>query len=108
MKFKTEYFFCSPKLLENIDEVQEIFKCIEVVRWEPDYYIYHEGKTFYNQSGYNKAFENEFGKYNWQQKPVLCEDPKFIGDFMKNDIFERYNSVTVPPCIEIIINFTMA
>lgn len=87
MKFKKEYFYCSPKLLVNVPELSEIEKCISNIRWTPAFKIKHEGKLYENQTGYNKAFEEEFSHFQWESQPVLNEEVKFIGDFRKNDIF---------------------
>ncbi|WP_462273035.1 BglII/BstYI family type II restriction endonuclease [Methanohalophilus sp.] len=98
MKFKEEYFFCSPKLLQNVDEVHEIFRCIDAVKWEPDFEIEYKNNTYQHQTAYNKAFEIEFAKYKWQSQPLLHNDPKLIGDFQKDDIFIEIqfgNSATI-------------
>ena len=98
MKFKEEYLFCSPRLLSNVDEVHEIFECIEAIKWEPDFEIENNGSNFKHQSGYNRAFENEFSKYEWDRQPLLHKNPKLIGDFQKNDIFVEIqfgNSATI-------------
>jgi hypothetical protein len=87
MKFKEEYFFCSPRLLRNVDEVHEIFSCIDSVKWTPEFEIEHNGSTFRHQTAYNKAFDVEFSRYNWQVQPELYGNPKLIGDYQKNDVF---------------------
>ncbi|WP_196214019.1 BglII/BstYI family type II restriction endonuclease [Methanolobus vulcani] len=94
MRFKEEYFFCSPKLLRNIPEVNEIFECIKAVKWQPEFKL--EDKN--HQSAYNKAFEQEFSNYLWSNKPLLNDNPKLIGDFQKNDVFVEIqfgNSATI-------------
>jgi hypothetical protein len=98
MKFKEEYFFCSPRLLRNVDEVHEIFSCIDSIKWKPEFEIQHNGTEYQHQTAYNKAFDAEFFKYNWQPQPTLCENPKLIGDFQKNDVFVEIqfgNSATI-------------
>ncbi len=98
MKFKESYFFCSPRLLRNVDEVQEIFSCIDSVKWKPEFEIQQNGTEYKHQTAYNKAFDAEFLKYNWQQQPMLYDNPKLIGDFQKNDIFVEIqfgNSATI-------------
>ena len=87
MKFKSEYFFCSPRLLQNIPEVGEISSCIDNVKWEPEFKVIANGKTYEHQSAYNKAFEKEFSAFEWSPQPRLCDSPRLIGDFQKNDIF---------------------
>ena len=39
MNFKKEYFFCSPRLLKNIPEIEEIDTCIDNINWRPEYEI---------------------------------------------------------------------
>jgi hypothetical protein len=98
MKFKESYFFCSPRLLRNVDEVQEIFSCIDSVKWKPEFEIQQNGTEYKHQTAYNKAFDAEFLKYNWQPQPMLYDNPKLIGDFQKNDVFVEIqfgNSATV-------------
>ncbi|MFO8010269.1 MAG: BglII/BstYI family type II restriction endonuclease [Dehalococcoidia bacterium] len=87
MKFKTAHFFCSPRLLQNIPEINEIYTCLERVKWQPDFFVTASGHKYKNQRGYNKAFEEEFLKYQWETQPLLYHNPRLIGDFRKNDIF---------------------
>ena len=87
MKFKTEHFFCSPRLLRNVDEIAEIHSCIEAIQWKPEFNLEIDGKVYKHQAAYNKAFGLEFSKYNWQPQPKLCDSPRLIGDFQKNDVF---------------------
>ena len=98
MKFKEAYLFCSPRLLRNVEEVHEIFSCIEAIKWKPKFEFEHNSKKSEHQSAYNKAFNNEFFKYEWASQPKLCENPKLIGDYQKNDIFVEVqfgNSATI-------------
>jgi len=98
MKFKDSYLFCSPRLLHNVQEVHEIFRCIKSIKWEPEFEIEYNGSKFRHQAAYNKAFEVEFLKYNWQTQPLLHDNPKLVGDFQKNDIFVEIqfgNSATI-------------
>jgi len=87
MKFKREYFFCSSKFLENVNEINEIYQCIDNVRWSKEQSVTVDGKRYDHQRAYNKIFELEFSKYDWKLKPLLCNDPRLIGDFDKNDVF---------------------
>jgi len=87
MKFKTEYFFCSPKLLQNVDEINEIHSCIDEIKWKDEYTIIVNGKKSEHQRAYNKSFQIEFSKYGWKPNPLLCDNPRLIGDFEKNDVF---------------------
>lgn len=87
MKYQESYFFCSEHLLHNVDEVHEVFSCIDSVKWLPEFDIEQNGIKYKHQTAYNSAFDIEFFKYNWKPQPILCENPKFIGDYQKNDIF---------------------
>jgi hypothetical protein len=98
MKFKEEYFFCSRRLLSNINEVNEIHECIRNVKWLEEFSFEKNSKLLMHQTAYNKAFEKEFLKYSWETQPLLHDDPKLIGDYMKNDIFIEIqfgNSLTI-------------
>ena len=96
MKFKTEYFFCSPRLLQNIDEIGEIHSCINNIKWQPDFRVEIRGKVYEHQNAYNKAFGIEFSKYKWESQPKLCTKPRLIGDFLKNDVFVEIQFGTSP------------
>lgn len=87
MNYRVEHFCCSPRLLQNADEIHEIYTCIRNVKWQKSFSIVVDGRTFENQAGYNKALEIEFALFNWESQPKLCTDPRLIGDFKKNDIF---------------------
>jgi hypothetical protein len=63
MKFQKEYFYCSPRLLANIDEIKEIENSIYNVRWEGCFQLNIDGRTLEHQTAYNKAFEIEFSKH---------------------------------------------
>jgi hypothetical protein len=89
MKFKTEYHFCSPRLLANIPEIDEISSCIHAIEWKPNFnFILPSGKVIQHQKAYNAALKNEFvEKSGWENQPRLYDNPRLIGDFRKNDIF---------------------
>lgn len=87
MKTKQEYFFCRPRLLKNVEEINEIDVCIENVKWQKQFKIDINNQIFEHQSGYNKAFEIEFAKLGWESQPLLYDNPRLIGDLQKNDIF---------------------
>lgn len=98
MKYITEHFYCSPKLLNNVDEVHEIYSCISAVKWSSDFSITISGQKYLNQHGYNKALEAQFSKLGWELQPLLHKNPKLIGDFQKNDVFIEVqfgNSATI-------------
>ena len=87
MKTIKEYFFCSPKLLRNIDEIREIDDCLGKVAWKPEFSFRNNERELMHQRGYNKAFEIEFQKLGWELQPKLYNNPRLIGDFRKNDVF---------------------
>ena len=87
MKTIKAYFFCSPRLLRNIDEIKEIDQCIDAVEWRRKFSIDMNGRKYENQTGYNKALEVEFKKIGWEFQPKLYDNPRLIGDFQKNDVF---------------------
>jgi hypothetical protein len=87
MKFKKEHHFCSPKLLANIEEIKEIDDAISEITWAEHFYIDSNGAHFEHQSGYNKALALEFSRRGWSLQPLLCDNPRLIGDAKKNDVF---------------------
>ena len=87
LKFVTDYLFCSPKLLRNVDELDEIFCCLDRVKWTEEFSLEVDGHRYEHQAAYNKALEIEFSSFGWELQPMLYHDPRLIGDFMKNDIF---------------------
>ena len=98
MKTIKEYFFCSPRLLRNVDEISEIDTCIDNVKWKDNYSLTINSKKSEHQTAYNKAFETEFLKLNWKPQPLLYSNPRLIGDFLKNDVFVEIqfgNSATI-------------
>ena len=98
MKFKSEYFFCSPKLLQNVEEIIDIHESIDAIKWAKDFSIEIDGISYSHQTGYNKAFSEQFKKRGWAEYPVLCEKPKLIGDFQHGDVFIEIqfgNSATI-------------
>lgn len=50
MKYIKEYFFCSPKLLNNIDEIKEIEACISNIPWQSHFQIIVGEKTLEHQT----------------------------------------------------------
>ena len=87
MRYIRDYFCCSKKLLDNFNEIDEIFEIIESIEWIDDFFIFDNDKKYEHQKGYNKAFEIEFVKKDWKKQPLLHEELKLKGDFKKNDIF---------------------
>jgi hypothetical protein len=101
MKFNTEYIFCTKKLIDPLEEVQEIYAAVGSVPWSSGKAIAvsKTGKEIAWQEAYNRHFELAFEKIGgWQPSPVLCEKPKHKGDFLKNGVFVEVqfgNSATV-------------
>ena len=88
MKYKTEYFFCSSKLLQNVDELEEVFACISKVEWRSSFNLTKDNIKYEHQRAYNLAFGLEFEKLSdWKPQPLLHDKPRLIGDFQKNDVF---------------------
>ena len=56
MKFKTAHFFCSPRLLQTVSEIREIYSCMDRVRWKEEFKVEINGEEYGHQRGYNKAF----------------------------------------------------
>ena len=75
MKFKREYFFCSPRLLSNIAEISEIETVIGNIAWTNHFCLEVNGKIYEHQSGCNKALSMRFGNLGWTLQPKLCDSP---------------------------------
>ena len=87
MKYKTEYFFCSPKLLQNVDELEEVFSCVSNVKWKSAFDLVVDETKYENQRAYNRAFGLQFEKLsNWKPQPLLHDNPRLIGDFQKKKL----------------------
>jgi hypothetical protein len=71
LKTQKDFFFCSPKLLQNIDEIREIDSCLSRVPWREEFVIEIGSKKYTHQTGYNKAFEVEFQRAGWKLYPLL-------------------------------------
>ena len=87
MKTIKEYFYCSPRLLKNVNELGEIDSFIDNIKWKDNFNFFLNSINYEHQTAYNKALEYEFSKKGWTLQPLLYNDPKLIGDFQKNDIF---------------------
>ena len=89
MKFKEKYFHCGDFLQNSFkSEIDEIYQCVSNIKWEPDFnFDSNNGKALQHQRAYNKAFEQKFLKFNWEQQPLLLENPRLIGDFRKGLVF---------------------
>jgi hypothetical protein len=87
LKYKTEHLFCSPRLLQNVHEVTDVYLCVDAVKWQTDFAFESNARKYRHQQGYNKAFEAEFTKRGWKPHPLLLSQPRLIGDAQKNDVF---------------------
>lgn len=101
MQFITEYIFCKNKLIDSLEEVQEIYSAIKSVRWFSDKGTakYKTGKVIAWQEANNRLFEITFEKIGgWQTSTVLFQKPMHKGEFLKNGVFVEIqfgNSSTV-------------
>lgn len=101
MNYKAEYIFCSEKLISPLAEVQEVFSVVESVRWKPEgvEVVSLSGRKLAGQQAYNRLFAIGFENMGgWTLEPVLCEKPRFKGDFIKNHVFVEIqfgNSATI-------------
>jgi hypothetical protein len=89
MRCINEYFYCSPRLLKNIPEIDELYDGIKAVNWEPEFQLAQQsGKILYHQAAFNAALKSEMVSLRgWENQPRLNDNPRLIGDFRKNDIF---------------------
>ncbi|MCX5992008.1 MAG: BglII/BstYI family type II restriction endonuclease [Chloroflexi bacterium] len=98
MKYIVEHFFCSPRLLKNVDEISEVYSCIDRIMWHPKFVLESKDRRYEHQQAYNKTLEIEFSSYGWKPHPLLVDQPRLLGDFQKNDVFVEIqfgNSATV-------------
>ena len=95
MKIEIAYLHCGDYLLKTLKkEIQEVFNIIDILKWEVNYSY----KNTSHQTAYNKKFEDEFKKFEWEPKPFLNKEPRLIGDFRKNSVFVEIqfgNSATI-------------
>lgn len=68
-------------------EIFEIEEVVDAVQWKEEFSISFSDVNFSHQRAYNKAFEVEFLKYNWETQPKLKDSPRLIGDFSKGLVF---------------------
>jgi hypothetical protein len=90
MKFRKSYIYCSPKLIDPLEEVREVNEVLSDILWEKKKAseVSQNGKTVYWQEAYNRKIEIGFeGKGGWKSSPILCNRPLHKGDFLKNDVF---------------------
>lgn len=89
MKYKKKYFHCGDFLQESLkSQIDEIYQCVSNLKWESDFtYNLNNNQNLRYQRAYNKAFEQEFLKYDWDRQPLLLRSPRLIGDFRKGLVF---------------------
>jgi hypothetical protein len=87
MKFKREYFCCSPELLSRFEEISEIEAAIGNIAWAGQFRLEANDKVYEHQTAYNKALAIEFHNRGWTLQPRLCDNPRLIGDAGKNEVF---------------------
>ena len=88
MKHEITFLHCGDQLKGNLKaEIEELLQVVEIMEWSEEFKITDERSTLYHQSAYNKQFEIEFTKLDWELKPLLSKNPRLIGDFRKNLVF---------------------
>jgi len=101
MDLVTSYIFCTKKLIDPLEEVQEIYSAIKAVPWVSGRVtaLSRGDKEVAWQEAYNRLFEVEFEKIGgWQPSPILCRKPTHKGDFLKHDVLVEIqfgNSATI-------------
>ncbi|MDP6107451.1 MAG: hypothetical protein QGI33_03330, partial [Candidatus Brocadiia bacterium] len=94
------YMFCSARLIDPLDEAQEIYAAVDSVPWVSGRPVATSkaGKEVAWQAAYNRLFEMEFERIGgWVGQPTICPKPRHKGDFLKNDVRERGHWRTSPP-----------
>ncbi len=70
MKYREKYLHCGDNLLKSQqNEIDEILKVIQAIEWKDEFQLQDKNEQIYHQRAYNKAFEIEFIKYNWEIQP---------------------------------------
>ena len=88
MKYREKKLHCGERLMKNLQsEIGEIEEVVRTIQWKEEFSISSVNETFSHQRAYNKAFEIEFLKSNWDTQPKLKDSPRLIGDFSKGLIF---------------------
>ncbi len=88
MNFRNEYFLFNQRLLRNVNEINEIGKCIKTLQWKPEFSLEADGINYVYQAGYYKAFDLAFKQCGWRLPPALLDDPPgAMGHYFKNSIF---------------------
>jgi hypothetical protein len=82
VQFITEYIFCHKKLIDPLEEVQEIYSAIKAVKWSSEKVtaVSRTGKEVAWQEAYNRHLELAFEKIGgWQPAPVFSKKPMHKG-----------------------------
>jgi len=88
MKFKDEQLNFEDNLIKSCQtEIHEISYILKSIKWYPEFSISVNNNVYFHQNAYNKAFEIEFKKHNWDSQPKLKDSPRLIGDFKKSFVF---------------------
>jgi len=88
MKSEVEYFHCGDQLLRVLNcEIQKVMAIVDSIAWSNSFKYFKNGMIYEHQSGYNKAFAENFINRGRETQPILRSDPKLIGDFRKKLVF---------------------
>ena len=60
----------------HVAEIAEVKSAVASVAWAQTH-----------QAAYNREFATEFRQRGWESQPLLCTNPKLIGDFRKGRVF---------------------
>ena len=100
MKFTSSFINCEEGTVTTLSKVLEIFSIISKVPWQASRVeaVSRTDKTVYWQEAYNRLFDIEFDKQQWDSQPTISQSPLHKADFAKNKIFVEIqfgNSSTV-------------
>lgn len=86
MLANTQYFHCGDFLRQTLSTpIEEVSSIVSGILWASHFVCNGNGAE--HQSGYNKAFENDFLSLGWEAQPKLRHEPRLIGDFRKGLVF---------------------
>ncbi len=107
MKFKKKYFHCRDFLQNSLkSSIEEIYQCVDQLKWRAEFsFETNNSEGTYHQRAYNKAFESEFLRLEWDLQPLLLKSPRLIGDFRKGLVFHIAKAFLSPELIR--IDFTV-
>ena len=58
-EIKNRIFLLQSKLLKNVEEIDEIYKCIDNIKWKEKFLLI-DGKVYMHQTAYNKALKMNY------------------------------------------------